>query len=391
MITPCKKPGSFRKREIQLSGDTLRYLHREYPHRNLETFVKQSIWEKQYLVSFSQVRTMPDSDLEVALREADLELKRVETEFGPDDSRLADCLEAYGYLLKEKKIRLLDAANMLARASIIREKSTKVQVEIEEDKKQQNLMTNHTSTEGGETKSVSANTKDCPFCGESIKIVAVKCRYCGSALSTDRTAPETVTKVSSSPANIGTINKHPATTALSGVIKHRKMIVSVAIAIFALIAVRILNNEFTRSATSRIHGAAWLTKGNGQSNLLRGLEVSTCDLSVADVMERERIKTWKKLYEISSSHDLVNSIDYGTPLINAIESEVTPHIISTVHADVDGKYEISNAHSGYLYARFVDAYSGAIWLVPVIVKPGEDVTLDLDNHNAEVLVQRGKN
>ncbi|MBS1955288.1 MAG: TM2 domain-containing protein [Cyanobacteria bacterium SZAS-4] len=129
--------------------------------------------------------------MEQALQEADIALKSVEAEFGSDDPRLADCLEAYATLLKEKKTRLLDAANMEARARVIRDKSSIYKSNV----RQANAGEGFIEVEPIEPRSSSTDTKECQFCGETIKLVAIKCKHCGSMLADQKTSSTYLPKV----------------------------------------------------------------------------------------------------------------------------------------------------------------------------------------------------
>ncbi len=62
---------------------------------------------------------MNQSSEDPAIVEADAALKSAESR-GIEDLRVAQCLDQYAELLKRKKVRALDAANMTARAKVIR-------------------------------------------------------------------------------------------------------------------------------------------------------------------------------------------------------------------------------------------------------------------------------
>lgn len=67
---------------------------------------------------------------------------------------LASALEDYAALLRENKVRLLDAANMTARAKTLRGAS--------------------------KSPTVEPDSKVCKSCAERIKVKALKCRFCGA-------------------------------------------------------------------------------------------------------------------------------------------------------------------------------------------------------------------
>lgn len=60
------------------------------------------------------------------IEKAEQALKEAEDQFGADDPRLAPHLEALATLLRSKKLRLLEAANMLARAEVLRQNDTQI-------------------------------------------------------------------------------------------------------------------------------------------------------------------------------------------------------------------------------------------------------------------------
>jgi hypothetical protein len=97
------------------------------------------------------------------ISEADAALKNAESSFGPNDVRVAVCLDLYVEILKRKKTRVLDAANMAARAKAIRQRS---------------------ETRSASTKTAESidETKQCPFCAERIRIAARICRFCNRNL-----------------------------------------------------------------------------------------------------------------------------------------------------------------------------------------------------------------
>lgn len=117
-------------------------------------------------------------------------LREAEEQFGKDDPRLAPHLEKLAALLRSRKLRLLEAANMLARAEVLRQNHSEISiphpiqrpiVPIEELRVECRKMNGVAETQ---LDSQSDEMK-CPFCAELIKKEAVLCRFCRSRISRD--------------------------------------------------------------------------------------------------------------------------------------------------------------------------------------------------------------
>jgi len=132
---------------------------------------------------------MKATDVEQRIREVETSLRLAEAEYGTDDPRVADCLEACAKLFKENKVRLLDAANMQARAGVIRSTTNTVRREppralsVEVSEPLAESFAEEEEEEPEDEPEPESEFKLCPFCAEEIKTAAVKCKHCGSDVS----------------------------------------------------------------------------------------------------------------------------------------------------------------------------------------------------------------
>jgi hypothetical protein len=142
---------------------------------------------------------------------------------------------------------------------------------------------------------------------------------------------------------------------------------------------------------STISGGAWVRWKNGNSTVLRGLNVSLCSEATAAAIKTTRDSGWDEFLREHPGHS--SSDWYYFRLAMALdemeavaEHDAKPHSIS-VKTGINGKYSIQDVPQGsyYLFAQTRNNYSAAYWLVPVVVDGDKAVHVDLDNSNmAEV-------
>jgi hypothetical protein len=138
-------------------------------------------------------------------------------------------------------------------------------------------------------------------------------------------------------------------------------------------------------AKSKVSGAAWVTRGNGSSDPLRGLEVAVCKTDLLGDL-RQVIETGMKASK--EEYPTIKNDFYHLPLAEMGET-VMKHAVATGKADIDGKFTIPNVPTGkyFLYAQLQTSFSKIYWLVPVKVGWSE-VHIDLDNSNAAAIYNK---
>jgi hypothetical protein len=169
-------------------------------------------------------------------------------------------------------------------------------------------------------------------------------------------------------------------------------------------------------------GGAWITKGGGQSDILRGLSIYVLRSEVARrrldaaviVMQQQpdfdkfgadakdlptrppddRVDLERVFKGVRHRNDS-NLSSSSAKMIRIKKDVVWPQIalaalVTAVKTDIDGKYKIPKIKGGnYLvYAVSETSFSTIEWLVPLEIDRPEEVNLDLYNENAETILNK---
>jgi hypothetical protein len=173
--------------------------------------------------------------------------------------------------------------------------------------------------------------------------------------------------------------------------------------------------------TADLRGGAWVTKTDGQSDILRGLSVSVVrtriprreldkvlevikgDKDLAD--ETSLLGLFRQpadaMMDLEKVHQALNLAywEHGDTAIKAIRlshDKVWPLIVKqalvveTV-ASIDGKYEIKSLKGGHylLHARHVANYGVLEWLIRLDIEQSGEIKQDLFNKTATEIVNKG--
>lgn len=136
-----------------------------------------------------------------------------------------------------------------------------------------------------------------------------------------------------------------------------------------------------------VSGGAWVERKNGDSTILRGLNVYLCTEETATAIKATRDYKWDDFLHEHPDH--TNSDWYYFRLILALDDmEAVAKAQATLpsqnaKAGIDGKYSISEVSPGsyYLFAQTSNDYYAGYWMVPIVVDGSKPIHVDLDNSN----------
>lgn len=182
-----------------------------------------------------------------------------------------------------------------------------------------------------------------------------------------------------------------------------------------------------------LSGGIWLTKGSGESNILRGHEIALCtnDVSIDEfdhlmvMAEEDFQRQWKKHVNVRevaadeaqklrdrgvriSTDQMLDMMEKNNPealhpkltgfgqlrsALPAIISYVATKAVRVCKSDINGKYELTEIAPGdyQIFASYDTAFSKGFWLIPVSISPGLQSKLDLDNSNMTAIFNDEKN
>lgn len=120
--------------------------------------------------------------------------------------------------------------------------------------------------------------------------------------------------------------------------------------------------------TGEISGASWIIRGNGNSDILRGLPVYLCNGKIATSLESVSEPKTADYAGLSEALVLMNPL-------------VTKAAVQNTATDIEGKYKFSKVEPGsyFVYAPLKTSFSAAYWLVPIQVEKGGRQNIDLYN------------
>jgi hypothetical protein len=172
--------------------------------------------------------------------------------------------------------------------------------------------------------------------------------------------------------------------------------------------------------TADLKGGAWVIKGGGQSDILRGLDIYVIrrDVPLSDLHEAlgaiqndpdfsemgadirdlpgkpgDTVVSMRSLYKAIRFADLTESddskisslqYDLSWPLI------VKQALVAEATTNIDGKYEIKGLKGGHylLYAREMTRFSGIEWLIPLDIEESGAMSKDFYNGTAVQILNK---
>lgn len=312
----------------------------------------------------------------------DLEATLTEMELlhGKDSIEVAGALQKYAVYLKKNNLRLLDAANMQARADVILEKRSGSEALPNQQPSSPN------AGERARAHQVEINDREdqktCPFCAEIIRRDAVYCRYCKQSLKEGRFLSRRTIAGLALLFSVALVIVFIATQMGSGQKPEMGSQSPVQTAL----------NTIAPKAT--ISGGAFVVMQSGSSEILRGQRIFLCRSDLVPALSDNKffkiVLHWKPdqypidgyKYKSNDSDEFENF--WFKEARNSIMSVVARNTIEATETDIEGKYRFANLPAGN-YCVFSELLhpeyhksKWCYWLVPVALD-GESKSVDLSN------------